>query len=58
MTFKELLSASGMSVAEYARHFNIPFRTVLKWAREERTPPPYVVELMRFKLEKEKEEGV
>lgn len=53
MTFKELRIASGMNKAEFARYFNIPYRTVQGWELGERKCHEYILELMRYKLEKE-----
>lgn len=53
MTFKELRQASGMNKTKYAEYFNIPYRTVQNWELELRQCPDYLLDLMRYKLEKE-----
>ncbi len=53
MNFKELREASGMSIKEFAEYFNIPYGTAEKWNRGARECSPYLLDLMRYKLEKE-----
>jgi DNA-binding transcriptional regulator YiaG len=53
MDFKELLEASGMSIAEYSRYFGIPIRTIQDWKYGKRVCAAYLIELMRYKLENE-----
>jgi DNA-binding transcriptional regulator YiaG len=54
MSYNELRQAANMTTEDISKYFNIPYRTAYKWEREERQPPVYVLELMRYKLEKEK----
>ena len=54
MTFKELRKLSGMTQQTYADYFGIPKRTVENWDAEKYTPPQYVINLMEYKLRKEK----
>ena len=54
MTFKELRVASGMNMTEFSKQFNIPYRTIQNWENEVRKCPEYVLELMQYKLEKER----
>lgn len=54
MDFKELRKASGMNLTEFAKFFNIPYRTVQNWDAGTRKCPDYVIELMAYKLEKER----
>ncbi len=56
MDFKEIREASGMSQVQFSREFNIPIRTVQSWEYGERKCPEYVLELIRYKLDAEKEE--
>ena len=51
MTFKELRQASGMNMTQFANYFGIPFRTVQNW--ELGKCNEYIIELMKYKLEKE-----
>ena len=53
MTFSELLQQSGMTIAKFSKYFNIPYRTVQSWNLGERQCPSYLMELIRYKLEKE-----
>ena len=53
MEFKELRQASGMNQTQFAKYFNIPFRTVQKWGLGERECKPYIIDLMKYKLEQE-----
>lgn len=55
MTFKELRKTSGMNKTEFAKYFNIPYRTIQNWELGERKCPEYLLELMHYKL---KNEGV
>lgn len=50
---KELREKSGMERADFARYFKIRYRTIQAWELEERTCPPYLLELMEYKLVKE-----
>ncbi len=54
MDFKELRKASGMNLTEFSKFFNIPYRTVQNWELETRKCPDYLIELMAYKLEKER----
>ena len=53
MNIKELIAASGMSLTQFSKYFNIPYRSLQNWDREERKAPEYVVELIEYKLRKE-----
>lgn len=53
MTFKDLRQASGMNKTEFATYFNIPYRTVQNWELGTRKCPEYMLDLMKYKLEKE-----
>ena len=54
MTIQELFDKSGMNQTEFAEYFSIPRRTLQNWVLGIRQCPAYLVELMRYKLEKEK----
>lgn len=54
MTIKELRKAAGMTQKAFAEYFNIPRRTVEDWEADKRTPPPYLLDLMMYKLKNEK----
>lgn len=53
MTFKELRALSGMSQRKFATYFGIPRRTVENWDSGDNTCAPYLLDLMKYKLEKE-----
>ena len=44
--FKKLRAISGMTQAKFAQEYGVPPRTLEKWDTGERTPPPYVIELL------------
>lgn len=44
--FRKLRAISGLTQAEFVREYRIPRRTVEHWDMDERTPPPYVLELL------------
>lgn len=53
MDFKELRKQTGMSQRAFAEYFGIPTRTVENWDGGQRACPTYLLDLMRYKLEKE-----
>ena len=53
MNFKELRKLSGMSVPEFAKYFEIAYRTVASWEAGERNCPTHLLKLMEYKLKKE-----
>ena len=44
---RALAADAGLSLMALARRFNIPYRTVQDWAAGKRTPPPYVLGMIR-----------
>lgn len=52
--FQLIREASGMNQSQFAKHFNIPLRTVQHWEAGTRKPPEYVLDLIRYRLENEK----
>lgn len=50
-TIKDMRRALGMTQAEFAAALGIPRRSVQNWETEVSTPPAYVVELLRFRVE-------
>ena len=50
---KELRILSGMTRQQFTDYFNIPYRTLQDWELENRSCPPYVIELIAYKLKKE-----
>jgi DNA-binding transcriptional regulator YiaG len=57
MTFKEIRQSSGMGMKQFSDCFNIPYRTIQDWEYEKRKCPPYVLELIQYKLEHEKQKS-
>ena len=53
MTIKELRTASGMTQQQFSEYFNIPKRTIENWEGGKNKCPEYLLELIRYKLEKE-----
>lgn len=45
-SFRKIRAISGLTQAEFVREYRIPRRTVEHWDVGERTPPPYVLELL------------
>lgn len=56
MSIKEMRASTKMTQKAFAKYLNIPVRTLQDWEAEKRTPPEYVVELIKYKIKKEKEE--
>lgn len=54
MTIREMREAAGMKKKEFAEFFNISPRTVENWEYGRTTPPNYLLELMEYKLIKER----
>ncbi len=57
---KELRESTGMNRREFCDYFQIPYRTVTEWERDNRHAPEYVLRLLEYyiKMEKlEKERG-
>lgn len=53
MEFKEVRAATGMNLKQYSEYFNIPYRTSQNWEGGQRACPTYLLDLMKYKLEKE-----
>lgn len=53
-TVKEIRKQTGMTQQQFSDYFHIPKRTIEDWEGERRKPPVYVVELIEYKLRKEK----
>lgn len=54
MTFKELRAASGMTQKTFSEYFGIPLRTIENWERGANKCPQYLLDLMEYKLNNEK----
>lgn len=53
MTIKELRERSGMTRPQFAKYFEIPYRTVQDWELGNRKCPEYLIKLIEYKLKKE-----
>lgn len=53
MTIKEMRASTKMTQKAFAEYLNIPLRTIENWESGQRTPPEYVIELIKYKIEKE-----
>lgn len=50
MTIKSLRTASGMTQQAFADFFKIPKRSIENWEGGQRKCPPYLLNLMEYKL--------
>ena len=55
MDFKTLRTESGMTRRQFAEYFGIPYRTVQSWELGDRQCPSYLLELMQYKLNTDKD---
>ena len=55
---KELRESTGMNRREFCEHYQIPYRTVTEWERDNRHAPEYVIRLLEYciRMEKKMEE--
>jgi len=51
---KELRQYTGMNRREFCDYFNIPYRTVTEWERDNRHAPEYVLRLLEYYIKVEK----
>lgn len=49
----ELRRATGMNRREFCDYYKIPYRTVQDWEAGKRTMPEYLLDLMKYKADKE-----
>lgn len=47
MTIKEFRLTTGLSQGKFANYFGLSVRNIQEWEQERRTPPPYLVELLK-----------
>lgn len=57
LDIKDLREQFGLSRQQFCDHFEIPYRTVQDWELGNRKCPDYLIKLIQYKLEKEKEEA-
>ena len=51
---KELRESTGMNRREFCDYFQIPYRTVTEWERDNRHAPEYVLRLWEYYIRTEK----
>ena len=51
---KELRESTGMNRREFCDYFQIPYRTVTEWERDNRHAPEYVLRLLEYYIRTEK----
>jgi len=51
---KELRAMTGMNRVEFCEYFQIPYRTVTEWERDNRHAPEYVLRLLEYYIRNEK----
>ena len=51
---KELRESTGMNRREFCDYFDIPYRTVTEWERDNRHAPAYVLRLLEYYIRMEK----
>lgn len=51
---KELREMTGMNRREFCDYFDIPYRTVTEWERDNRHAPEYVLRLLEYYIRMEK----
>ena len=51
---KELRESTGMNRREFCEYFDIPYRTVTEWERNNRHAPAYVLRLLEYYIRMEK----
>lgn len=51
---KELRESTGLNRKEFCDYFQIPYRTVTEWERDNRHAPEYVVRLLEYYIRMEK----
>lgn len=47
MKIKELRKLTGMSQRQFAEYFGISIRTIQEWEQERKSPPSYLVGLLK-----------
>ena len=51
---RELRESTGMNRKEFCEYFQIPYRTVTEWERDNRHSPEYVLRLLEYYIRMEK----
>lgn len=55
-SIKAIRSATGLTQEAFSERYGIPRRTIADWERGARNAPDYVVSLLRYRVEHEKEQ--
>ena len=50
MTIKEIRELTNLNKKEFAEKYSIPYRTVQNWECKVNNCPPYVLDLLEFKV--------
>jgi DNA-binding transcriptional regulator YiaG len=50
MTIKEIRASTGLSQRKFCDALGIPCRTLEQWEVGDRCPPPYLVELIAYRV--------
>lgn len=50
-TIQDIRKSTGLSQAKFCEMLNIPAPTLKKWEQGQRECPPYVVELIAYRVE-------
>ncbi len=50
---RELRKSTGMNRKEFCEYFQIPYRTVTEWERDNRHAPEYVIRLLEHYIQTE-----
>lgn len=53
ITIRDIVRDTGLSQRAFAKHLNIPLRTVENWCGNTRKCPDYVLELIVYRLKSE-----
>lgn len=54
---KTLRESYNLSRKEFCEYFGIPYRTLQSWELGDRECPDYVIELIKYRLQNEKEQS-
>ena len=52
---KELRESTGLNRKEFCEKFDIPYRTMTEWELGHRNAPPYVLRLLTYYIEMQRE---
>lgn len=47
MQIEKIMKQMNMNAEQFCKEFNIPKRTLAHWIKGDRTPPPYILELLQ-----------